>query len=66
MVARCPHCHGHGEIQGISDSKSVFTPLPTKEVWFRKLTIDPPMKKIKTLFGYKEEPQEQRYIKEYR
>lgn len=64
--ARCPHCMATGEIESISDSQSVYLPLPTKEVWFRRLTIDAPTKKTKTLFGYKEEAQEQRYIKEYR
>lgn len=64
--ARCPHCLATGDILEVSDSKSVYTPISTEEVWFRRLTIDPPMKQIKTLFGTKEEPQEQRYIKEYR
>lgn len=64
--ARCPHCLVTGETQTVSDAKSIFTPIPTDTVWFRKLTIDPPLKKIKTLLGYKEEPQEQRYVKEYR
>ena len=64
--ARCPHCMVTGSIESISDSQSVYLPLPTKEVWYRVLTIDPPTKKTKTLFGYKEEPQEQRSIKEYR
>ena len=64
--ARCRHCHCHGNIEKISDSKSLYLPLPTKNNWYRRLTIDPPMKKVKTLFGYKEEPQEQRYLKEYR
>lgn len=64
--ARCPHCLVTGEIVQISDSNSVYSPLPTREVWFRCLTIDPPTKVVKTLFGSKEEPQEQRSIKEYR
>ena len=63
--ARCPHCFEHGPIQEIK-SNSIYTPIATKEVWFRKLTIDPPMKKVKTFLGYREEPQEQRFIKEYR
>lgn len=64
--ARCPHCLVTGEILKLSETKSFYSPIATQEVWFRKLTIDPPMKQIKTLFGIKEEPQEQRYIKEYR
>jgi len=63
--ARCPHCMAHGEIQEIK-SNSIFTPLKTKEVWFRRLTIDPPTKKVRRFFGYDEVPQEQRSIKEYR
>lgn len=64
--ARCPHCLKHGTIESISSSTSVYTPLTTQEVWFRKLTIDPPTKLVKTLLGHREEPQEQRTIKEYR
>ena len=64
--ARCPHCMATGPIKQISDSQSLYNPLPTQEVWFRRLTIDPPTKKTRTLFGYKEEPQEQRSIKEYK
>lgn len=64
--ARCPHCLVTGEIVQISESKSIFSPLPTREIWFRRLTIDPPTKTVRTFFGSKEEPQEQRYIKEYR
>jgi len=64
--ARCPHCLVTGEIKQMSEAKSVYTPLPTKEIWFRKLVIDPPMRKVKKLFGYEEVPQEQKYIKDYR
>jgi hypothetical protein len=64
--ARCPHCLVTGEVQQVSAANSVFTPLPTDEVWFRKLVIDPPFRKVKKLFGYDEVPQEQKYIKEYR
>ena len=64
--ARCPHCHVTGEIEKISGSLSIFHPIATTEKWFRRLTIDPPMRKVKTLFGFKEEPQEQRTLKEYR
>jgi hypothetical protein len=64
--ARCPHCMATGEIKQISASQSVYLPLPAKVVWFRRLVIDPPVKLVKTLFGFKEEPQEQRSIKEYR
>ena len=64
--ARCPHCHATGKIEKISESHSLYTPLPTKEVWFRVLTIDPPTKRVKKWLGYQEIPQQQRYIKEYR
>ena len=64
--ARCPHCLTTGDVKKISETKSVFSPLKTKEVWFRKLVIDPPTKRVKKLFGYDEVPQEQRYLKEYR
>ena len=64
--ARCPHCMVTGDVEAISEARSIFNPLPTKEVWFRKLVIDPPMRKVKKLFGYDEVPQRQKYIKEYR
>ncbi len=64
--ARCPHCHATGNIDKITEAKSVYTPLATKEVWFRKLIIDPPTRRVKKLFGYEEVPQKQKYIKEYR
>lgn len=64
--ARCPHCLTTGETLEISPATSVFQPLPVKEVWFRRLVIDPPTRRVRTLFGYKEEPQEQRSLKEYR
>ena len=63
--ARCPHCFAHGPIEAIG-SNSIYTPIETKEVWFRKLTIDPPTKLVKTFLRYREEPQEQRFLKEYR
>lgn len=64
--ARCPHCLATGSIEQISESTSLFSPVATKEVWFRWLTIDPPTKMVKKLFGYEEIPQVQRRIKEYR
>jgi len=64
--ARCPHCLVTGAIKKISEAKSVYSPLATREVWFRKLVIDPPVRKVKKLFGYEEVAQEQKYIKEYR
>jgi hypothetical protein len=64
--ARCPHCLEAGKIEKISEALSIYTPLPTKEIWFRKLVIDPPTRRIKKLFTYEEVPQDQKYIKEYR
>ena len=64
--ARCPHCLTTGQTLTISNTNSAFQPIPTKEVWFRRLVIDPPTRQVKTLFGYRQEPQEQRSIKEYR
>lgn len=64
--ARCPHCLVTGRIEQVSNANSVYTPLPTGERWYRKLVIDPPVRRVKKLFGYVEVAQEQKYIKEYR
>ncbi len=63
--ARCPHCLIHGPIETLK-SNSIYTPIQTQEVWFRRLTIDPPTKLVKKFLSYQEVPQEQRTLKEYR